>query len=563
MANVYDLVRQSIASTGTGNLTLGGNIPGFSGVEDSMPDATPAHYLITSGNDKEIGIGQRSGAGTWVRTSPQITIVSGVRHDSTPAPISVQPGSELAIVSSADLLGFTQAMNQEVTTTSSVVFNAVELPEGDIQGQILGLKTIEQVTGISPTLDIDFTAIKEGIHSSTHSLPPEVNVTRASNTATRVNALGLIETVAANTLRLDYDPLTLKPKGVLIEEGRPNFCNWSEEFDQTAWLKLDLSVNPNMVAAPDGQLSADKFVENLDINTVHYSFQSVPGLVTNTDYAASVFLRAAERSRVRLAVLDSASNGAFIDLDLSVGQVTGNGSINGGSLVQFNITPYRNDFYRAWVSATTITDTVSLQIELLDNLGNRQYNGDGTSGLYTWGAQLEQGSFATSYIPTASSQVTRVSDIITLDASGWFREDENSFLVSAVPFDNTETRWFFSVSDGTANNRYSFLGPVAGGDGNRIDVVTGGVFQGSIPVSTAVVPGQEVILSGAFRKNDASGIRNGGTLIKDNAFLMPENINLLSLGGDHTSSGGFNGNIKRLSCFPKRLADDKLEELVK
>jgi hypothetical protein len=116
---------------------------------------------------------------------------------------------------------------------------------------------------VRPSLNLDF--------ANSQSVDPRITFTRAS-TATRVNANGLIEVVASNSPRIDFDPATQVCKGLLIEEQRTNLLTYSENFDNAAWGKQSVTVNANAAIAPDGTLTADKLIESTT-NAVHYVYR--------------------------------------------------------------------------------------------------------------------------------------------------------------------------------------------------------------------------------------------------------------------------------------------------
>jgi hypothetical protein len=130
-----------------------------------------------------------------------------------------------------------------------------------------GMTATERVL---PRLALDFT---------TGALDPRVTVARALNTATRVNSSGLIEIINANLPRFDYDPVTLAPKGLLIEESRTNLMLQSQAIDQSPWAvsQLNTTGTPayiDVAASPDGTQNADKLIPNT-VSTQHYAQQAI------------------------------------------------------------------------------------------------------------------------------------------------------------------------------------------------------------------------------------------------------------------------------------------------
>ena len=134
MAQIANIAAQLITNTGTGTLSLGAAVTGNSTLSDALPLSTPAHYTIVSGNDREIGIGQLTSASVFERTTPETTLVGGVRDDTTPAAISVASGAEIYISTTNSLLEHVEEMNQGVATTDSPTFAALTAT-GTVEGR--------------------------------------------------------------------------------------------------------------------------------------------------------------------------------------------------------------------------------------------------------------------------------------------------------------------------------------------------------------------------------------------------------------------------------------------
>src|SRR4051812_3519980 len=94
------------------------------------------------------------------------------------------------------------------------------------------------------------------------SLTDLATFTRAS-TAMYVNALGVLASAAEDTPRIDYDPITLTPRGLLIEEARTNLLLRSESVATSPWTRTRMNApSTNAAIAPDGTLTADQLVED-------------------------------------------------------------------------------------------------------------------------------------------------------------------------------------------------------------------------------------------------------------------------------------------------------------
>jgi hypothetical protein len=241
-------------------------------------------------------------------------------------------------------------------------------------------------------------------------------VTRATtptaNLSTRVNASGFIELVANNVPRLDY-PLGGIAAGcpaLLVEPSAVNNLLQSEAFN-TTWTLVGLNAfgsgsvaNSTGTTDPFGATNADYIQENASPGT-HVILQTPAGQVSGTTYTFSCFVKSAERTQVNF--LNNAGGGGSATFNLSAGTAT----LLAG--VSASIQNYGNGWYRCILTYTpTATVNFNVQIRLADASGNTSYTGTGTSGVYVFGAQLEVGSIATSYIPTTTQAITRGDEVI-------------------------------------------------------------------------------------------------------------------------------------------------------
>jgi hypothetical protein len=221
--------------------------------------------------------------------------------------------------------------------------------------------------------------------------------TRAS-TATRTNSAGTIVNVATGVPRIDYrnaDGSLSSTGRLLLEPQRTNALQFSEQFDNAAWIK-NVSVSANAIVSPDGYTNADKLVESAS-NVSQWAYQS---LTLTGAQTISVYAKKGERNFLALAT--AGLNPCYFNLDTGVVFSTSVGATA-------SITNAGNGWYRCVVTASAAVSPFAI-IAVSDN-GNRiSYAGDITKGIYVWGAQQEAGAYATTYIPTTTAAVTRIAD---------------------------------------------------------------------------------------------------------------------------------------------------------
>jgi hypothetical protein len=267
----------------------------------------------------------------------------------------------------------------------------------------------------------------------------DMTVVRAT-TATRVNSAGLISSVANNVPRLDY--LNSTCPSLLVEPQRTNLVLRSEEFN-LIWSQLNVTITANVTTAPDGTSTADKLVENATNNQHRIDQTTTSAIGTNT---FSVFAKKSERDSIWLRV---GTSGAYFDLT--------NGTVSGATGVTTSIVNYGNGWYKCSIVRTSTVANEVVRINLAIGI-NGTYLGDGTSGLFIWGAQLEAGENATSYIPTTSAAVTRNADVISKTGiSSLIGQTEGTVLCDINLTKLSEGKGLFAIDNGTTNEYIALI----------------------------------------------------------------------------------------------------------
>lgn len=351
--------------------------------------------------------------------------------------------------------------------------------------------------------------------------------------------------------RFDYDPVTLAPRGLLVEEQRTNLLTYSEQFDDASWSKVRSSIAANSTTSPDGTASADTLVEDTTASNTHQVNRVFTG--TAVAHTFSVYVKAAGRTQIRLALFDGTTfpNQTYFDLT-SATVLSGTGG---------TITAVGNGWYRCAITATlAVSANCQAQIQLASG-GTNTYTGDGTSGIFIWGAQLEAGAFATSYIPTAGSQVTRAADqasIVAPNFAPWYNQSEGTFVVEAdtvKPTTTSATVLAIDASDGGINNRH-YLGFSTGLAEGRTAV--GGVTQVSLTQAYAANATEK--LAYAYKANDFALARNGSLAGTDASGSLPT-IDRMFIGNAAGSAAFLDGHIRSVKYFPTRLSNAQLQAL--
>ena len=225
------------------------------------------------------------------------------------------------------------------------------------------------------------------------------NTAYTPTTSTAItNYIPVLQTAPINTPRFDYNPVTGENKGVLLEGQSTNLYTYSQQFNVGSWVNSYASVINNIIIAPDGTLTGNKLIEDTT-NNQHNIYQNITATASVT-YNFTIYAKAGERQYLTLCDSQIATRANF---DLINGIVTV--AISGPNAT---ITPVGNGWFRCSMRMTTAT-TGNLGYAIgVSNIGSSApvysvtYQGNGYSGLYIWGAQLEALAFPTSYIPTVA-----------------------------------------------------------------------------------------------------------------------------------------------------------------
>lgn len=402
---------------------------------------------------------------------------------------------------------------------------------------------------VLPRMALDFT---------TGSLDARVTVTRALNTATRVNSSGLIATINADLPRFDYVPATLACKGLLIEEARTNLALYSTQFDDASWTKVESTVSANASNGPDGTLSADKFIPSTNNVSNHLIRTNLVAPVGNN--AWSVFVAPAGYSWVRLLGVkgDGTSYSAYFNV------TTGVVGTVGASTTATIEGPFANGFYRCTIASTVTSASAAAQNQFIygasaDNTAT--FAGDGTSGYHLWGTQLEAGAFATSYIPTTTASLTRNTDAVSMTGanfSSWFNASAGSFVAryTLLALVTTSSQELLNMDDGTSTNSITVnANNTAGSVGATAN--TAGVGQGFISIAGVGANATQTIAYRYALNNSAIAFKASAPVV-DSTYNVPTGISRIAIGSRTNTFGVINGHIQRFFYYPQSLTNAEL-----
>ena len=326
---------------------------------------------------------------------------------------------------------------------------------------------------------------------------------------------------------------------ILAEPQRTNLFTYSEDFT-SGWNTSDATITANSTISPDGTQNASTLTTTASGGTVQESLS-----ISDGDIAFSLFVKKGSTDGVRLRIDASTDFNAYFDLtDGTIHSTTGNAKIE----------TLDNDWYKISVSAS-VTSFVKASIYTTD--GTTSYD-NGT--VFIWGSQMEEGSYATSYIPTSGSTVTRNQDIFTRDGIGSLINSTEGCLFGEGNFAKSSISgymYFASLSDGTLSNRLEVRQ-----DTNNLKFLWRvGTYQSSITTS-----GVDVGVNFKFAVNYSSAnikfYVNGNPIgtISTPTLWSADTLNRLGL-DDGGGGYPFFGKVKQLQVYDTALTDTQLAAL--
>lgn len=412
------------------------------------------------------------------------------------------------------------------------------------------MTAIADLPEIRPSLLLDF--------ANSGRVDPRIECTRAS-AATCFGPDGKLRVVPANTPRIDYDPATGKCLGLLVEESRTNLLKHTGLFS-SEWGVARAVLSDSNVVTPSGVLSKKLSEETEDgEHNIVCTYAPKP----DTDYVFSIYVKAAERKFCNISIRTFVSQvaGNNIRVNLETGE---HNSPAAGTY--FQAKHVGAGWWRLSLSTrTTATpSTFAPTICAAQSLSSYSYPGIAGNGIYVWGAQLEEGTFPTSYIPTEGTAVTRAAENIsvalpsyttaTIFAAGASQADYAESSSNA----NARRTWFRLYNDYSLDEISVFVGPVSVNAVRRLD--TGGASAASLaPVASSTGGYVATALSYSSEKSLFKGAANG-VIGGESAYVQYFPYTHLSI-GSNKGARQINGHIRRIATYETQLAANQLQRL--
>ena len=364
--------------------------------------------------------------------------------------------------------------------------------------------------------------------------------------------MDVLVSAPANVPRLDYDPITGQPLGLLIESASTNLLTYSGVIGGTNWSNYYTITSLNLIISPDGTTSGSKIYADTTnnfhcVSTLNFTFS------VNT-YTISVYAKKGENNF--LYIRESISDNTTIQnsfFNLSTGTLGTIATQRTGT-----ITDVGNGWYRCAITVTAKVGTSNVNFGVAVSDNTPFYTGDGFSGIYLWGAQLEYGyaAIATSYIPTTTTTVYRDSDkplMIGTNFSSWYNQSQGTIQVNCDYISKSTNLGVYSLNNGSGLT--------------RLDARTSGALNSNngIPLNSANLSGQffnrtQNKIAISYVVNSSAGSVNG-SISTYTLTVMPV-VTELQIGGlDNVWDHSLHGHIRKISYYPVALSSANLQAL--
>ena len=355
----------------------------------------------------------------------------------------------------------------------------------------------------APTLDLDprnqetlavITAVRTGV-------------------ATYTDASGVIQSANADTVRVDHvDGVPM----ILVEPSATNLVEYSEDFSNSYWTKSGTSsVTSNTTISPDGTVNADTISNATGTSTGDTVFRTINP--TDVDHTFSAYVKSAGATTMSL-------------------------------------------YMRNGITGIILSQVISLtdewqRVTLTHNIQNGQIifgNSDGDFAV--WGAQLETGSVATSYIPTSGGNEaarTRAADDLVITGSAFsdfYNQSEGTFYVESVPNENTVSSFLFDLTKISGESERLLVYNTAGSQ--KVYLSTASTTW--VDKIIGVRPAAGALSRGAisYETNNVEASLDGVNMVPDTSATMSTSIAKMTIGNRFENSFYFGGHIKRLIYWP-------------
>jgi len=369
-----------------------------------------------------------------------------------------------------------------------------------------------------------------------------------STSATRVNKEGLIEVVSNNEPRIDF---LNDSKGALkLEPSRTNLVTYSEDFaNSSVWGEVNTTFTDNETQSPSGILTG-KLTRN--VTTFSCIRDATVSTVLGTTYVFSAFYKKDTETTINHGVLNQTTGYVTFNFDTETISITRNDNSDTISTDGFGFEKYANGWYRVYLKFVRKAGSFQAQVA-------RQDSGVIGQSTFIYGAQVEQGSYATSYIPTQGSIGTRVAETCSDAGNDQVFNDSEGVLFAEIEGNEDGTNKFITISDGSIQNRVTIIFL----SNNIVAQVRASNSEVFYQTTSGISIENYNKIAVHYKTNQCKLFVNGFQIgSTDTSAAMPSGLNTLEF-KDGSGVSPFYGSTKQIQYFDTALTDAELISLTK
>lgn len=372
--------------------------------------------------------------------------------------------------------------------------------------------------------------------------------------------------------RFEYDPVSLLPLGLLVEDQRTNLCIHSQNFSGTNWTLTNTTPTTGQ-SSPDSLTNATLLTEGV-LGTSEATHSAMT-IAANNFVIHSRFIKKGSLTDWVCLTVDDATNGFRAWFNLNTGVVGSTASFGTGSSTLSGIRSIGNGWYHCFhvgrVAAASTTVIARSFGTSADNVTTRVNN----ATRYEFQVDVSANSgtsaqnFMSSPIPTYGVAITRAADTPYMLTSPWLRNSDAAltiYLEQSYPYarvtSGAKAAQCVSISDNTTSNKLSIVN--SGGNCPQVNNITGGVS--TFAPTSVVVPAVGAVKKSAFAvaTTDAALAESGDGTVRTNSAYTPAFATFTHLYVGTGPSGGASccGHIRKLKIWNGRKSNTQLLQMV-
>ena len=340
-------------------------------------------------------------------------------------------------------------------------------------------------------------------------------------------------------------------KGLLVEPAATNVCKQSEDIN-TTWSPSNATITTNATTAPDGTTTADK----LEATATGSGAQVNQNITTSAGtYTFSVWLKEGNTTTTAIRLTDAGTADTEAELTWATRTVSGTGGVTARVVTDLG----SGDWIRISLTYTLPaggSDVVRIFAGASTGATAGEY-------VHVWGAQVETGPIATSYIPTTTASVTRTKDDITLGSASSLIGQTEGTLYIEVDWRGTAGTFqvLLDANDGTSNNEIAIYKDASIPSQLKMFARANNDIKTDQGIDSSGFSGIQKFAF-AYKTNDFELYRNGSSISSDTSGSLAALGTLTDIDLGHDSATiQANMHIRAVALYPKRLSDAEAEAL--